>query len=269
MDAVWESLICRAIAILVLWFPLVALADDKADLVYFGADDDAALLGLGQGLEDADPLGLTFQPKYQLRILAQPSVRPINDPKPAAIFATADAESLRLLSELNPGVPVFNLIDDYEDLRALCLPNLLHIMPSAQMREDAIRQWREKHPRAKPEAIAWHESLERNGAARLNERFKEERQQSMSEQAWTGWAAARIFTIAQARTDDSEDLLDYLKTELKFDGRKGAKMSFRPNGQLRQPLLLVEDDTILGLAPVRPHDLDSLGFRHCPSSRQR
>ena len=46
-------------------------------------------------------------------------------------------------------------------------------------------------------------------------------------------------------------------------------MSFRDTGQLRQPLLLVAGDHVLGEAPVRGvveiEDLDSLGATHCAS----
>jgi hypothetical protein len=45
----------------------------------------------------------------------------------------------------------------------------------------------------------------------------------------------------------------------------GTDMNFRPTGQLRQPLLLVEDGKIAGEAPVRgvADDLDSLGNVEC------
>lgn len=48
-------------------------------------------------------------------------------------------------------------------------------------------------------------------------------------------------------------------------------MSFRPNGQLRQPLFLVEGGRIAGEAPVKGvvdiEDLDSLGSNACAHSQ--
>ena len=58
-----------------------------------------------------------------------------------------------------------------------------------------------------------------------------------------------------------------LKNELTFDGQKGSNMNFRKNGQLRQLILLVENDKIITEAPVRgvakPPTLDSLGILDC------
>ncbi|MDY6982158.1 MAG: hypothetical protein SV422_03630, partial [Pseudomonadota bacterium] len=55
---------------------------------------------------------------------------------------------------------------------------------------------------------------------------------------------------------------------LVFDGQKGLNQTFRNNGQLRQPLLLVDaNGELLGEAPVRGvanvDDLDSLGLPGC------
>lgn len=62
-------------------------------------------------------------------------------------------------------------------------------------------------------------------------------------------------------------MLHYLKTELSFDGQKGSNMTFRETGQLRQLLLIVEDNKIATEAPVRgvakPPTLDSLGTLNC------
>ena len=62
-------------------------------------------------------------------------------------------------------------------------------------------------------------------------------------------------------------MLTYLTTTLTFDGQKGSNMNFRETGQLRQPILLVENDKIVAEAPVRgvakPPTLDSLGILSC------
>ena len=62
-------------------------------------------------------------------------------------------------------------------------------------------------------------------------------------------------------------LLSYLKNKLSFDGQKGSDMNFRITGQLRQLMLLVENDKIITEAPIRgvakPPTLDSLGTLDC------
>ena len=78
----------------------------------------------------------------------------------------------------------------------------------------------------------------------------------------------KVFAIEAVEVDvDAWILLEYLKNELTFDGQKGSNMNFRKNGQLRQLILLVENDKIITEAPVRgvakPPTLDSLGILDC------
>ena len=74
-------------------------------------------------------------------------------------------------------------------------------------------------------------------------------------------------TIVRQPALAGEDLMEELKTNLAFDGQKGIDMSFRETGQLRQPLLLIDADEIVGEAPVRgivdSSNLDSLGVPFC------
>ena len=91
----------------------------------------------------------------------------------------------------------------------------------------------------------------------------------MEDLAWAGWAATKITsdTVARISTNNAAALLNFFKTELAFDGQKGNKMRFRETGQLRQPVLIVNAETILAEAPVRgiarPPTLDSLGIVNC------
>ena len=91
----------------------------------------------------------------------------------------------------------------------------------------------------------------------------------MNDYSWAGWAAIKMTSDAVARTqmNEPEKMLHYLKTELSFDGQKGSNMTFRETGQLRQLLLIVEDNKIATEAPVRgvakPPTLDSLGTLNC------
>ena len=91
----------------------------------------------------------------------------------------------------------------------------------------------------------------------------------MDDYAWAGWAAVKMITDTVARENftEADKLLAYLKSSLTFDGQKGINMNFRPTGQLRQPILLVENDEIVSEAPVRgvakPPTVDSLGILDC------
>lgn len=243
----------------------------EVHLAYIGDDKHSALLGVSQGVSEGNQQGQFLGQKYLLKVLHDKQIVTIRDPAPSAIFAAVDAESLRLLSERNPEVPVFNLVEEMEDLRALCLPNLLHVIPDQKMRSDAIAQWQTKNPGDTVEARAWHPEFEKYAGRQLNSRFTKAFKQGMDDYAWAGSAATKMLTdsVARIRTADAVVLLKYLKSELEFDGQKGVTMNFRPNGQLRQVLLLVKGEKIVGEAPVRgvttADDLDSLGRTHCPA----
>jgi len=106
----------------------------------------------------------------------------------------------------------------------------------------------------------------------LNKRYAKKFQREMDDDAWAGWAAAKIVSeaVVQEGLDKPAALLRRLWDGFFFDGQKGAALSFRATGQLRQPVLLVQDEDgqLLGEAPVRgaarPGDLDSLGRADCP-----
>lgn len=246
----------------------------EVHLAYIGDDEHSALLGVSQGVAEGNQQGQFLGQRYLLEVLPDEHIVTIKDPAPSAIFAAVDAGSLRLLSELNPGVPVFNLVEETEDLRALCLANLLHVIPDEKMRSDAIAQWQTKNPGDAVEARAWHPEFEKYAGRQLNDRFTRAFDQGMDDYAWAGWAATKMLTDSVARTGtaDAGALLKYLKSDLEFDGQKGVTMNFRANGQLRQVLLLVKGEEIVGEAPVRgvttAEDLDSLGRAHCPAPPQ-
>lgn len=246
----------------------------EVPLAYIGDDKHSALLGVSQGVSEGNQQGQFLGQKYLLKILPAGQIVTVTDPVPSAIFAAVDAGSLRRLSDLNPGIPVFNLVEETDDLRALCLANLLHVIPDQNMRGDAIAQWQTKNPGDAVEARAWHPEFEKYAGRQLNDRFTKAFKQGMDDYAWAGWAATKMLTDSVARigTADAGALLQYLKSDLEFDGQKGVTMNFRPNGQLRQVLLLVKGEKIVGEAPVRgvtsAEDLDSLGRAQCPAPPQ-
>ena len=89
----------------------------------------------------------------------------------------------------------------------------------------------------------------------------------MDDAAWAGWAAVKMLADTSIRADTANpaELLAFLRTDLVFDGQKGTDMSFRPDGQLRQPILMVESEKVVGETPVKGRDLDSLGPTDCSS----
>ena len=135
------------------------------------------------------------------------------------------------------------------------------------MKQDAIAQWQQKHPGTPVIARAWHKDFVKFAARDLNKRFRKAFHKSMDDYAWAGWAAIRMAADSVAREGVTEPLalLHYLKTNLAFDGQKGLNLNFRETGQLRQPLLLVQDNKLIGEAPVRgvSSDIDSLGTVEC------
>ncbi|MCL5975468.1 MAG: hypothetical protein M1270_06550, partial [Gammaproteobacteria bacterium] len=73
-------------------------------------------------------------------------------------------------------------------------------------------------------------------------------------------------SVVQTMQYDAAFMLNHLKNDLVFDGQKGDNTNFRENGQLRQILLLVNNDNkIVAEAPLRGFDggLDSLGKVTC------
>jgi len=238
----------------------------EINIAYFGGAENPPYLGVVQGISEANLQGEFLGQKYIGKNYVQTNLIPVKDPKPSAILADVDVESLRILSQLNPSVPIFNLSEAHDIVRKLCLPNVFHVIPSAQMKIDAEAQWKKKTPDSKAIARAWHSDFKKYAAKQLNNRFREASLQTMDDYSWAGWAAVKILAEAVVRTGstDPEKLMVFLKNDLVFDGNKGVKMTFRSTGQLRQLLIMVEGGKIVGEAPVvgvvDRHDLDSLGF---------
>ena len=250
--------------------PLPAPAADaglSAKLVIVGRAGTHAVEGAEQGITEAEQQGEFLGQRFELATVATPDDVPATGI--AAILATGPQAEAAALARRFPKVPVLNLAAGDDALRAACIPNLLHVMPSASMRRDAIAQWRQHHPEANVEALAWHPAFDKYAASQLNLRFEKRFKQPMDDAAWAGWAGVKLVTdsIARIQQTDPAALLDALKTKLAFDGQKGSTLSFRPNGQLRQPLLISDGPKILGEAPVRgvadPDELDSLGDSKC------
>lgn len=263
------------------WLPavlLLALGEvtgamaEEVRVVYVGPAEGSVWRGVALGQHEANILG-----RFTGQTYAVQQMRPEEllgkelATLPAVVLAATDAETLPKLSAAfaPAGVAVFNLARDDDSLRQACLPNLLHTPPSARMKADAVAQWQKKHAGAAVEAWAWHPDFVKYAARDLNKRFRELFNVPMDNDAWAGWAALKMVSEAIARTQTTEParILAYLRQDMEFDGQKGVSHTFRETGQLRQPLLIVQDGKVVGEAPVRGvadiADLDSLGMESC------
>lgn len=162
------------------------------------------------------------------------------------------------------GVPVFNVAATENSLREACAPNLLHTIPSDAMLAAAVAQWKKTSDAGSVTAQAWHPDFVKFAARDLNKRYQEDWGRDMDDESWAAWAAVRIIADAAANLPDATvaERLEYMRSEMEFDGQKGDYMTFRETGQLRQLLLVVVDGQLAGEAPVRgaaaSDDLDSL-----------
>ena len=238
-------------------------------MAYVGDKENTAYLGASQGLSEANLQGQFLNHKYVLDVITPEQALNTDYSSYVAVIAAVDISTFRKLTDLLPDTPVFNVWLADNSLRVECRANALHIVPSELMKADAVAQWHQLHPDAQVKAQTWHPDFVKFAARDLNKRFLKAYNTKMDDPAWAGWAAVKMTsdTIARKNITDPKHLLAYLKTELTFDGQMGIDMNFRKTGQLRQPMLLIENDKIVGEAPVRgvakPPTLDSLGNVGC------
>lgn len=257
---------------LALWCSLVpaiagATTGTSVVLAFVGETGSAAYQGAQQGLEEAQAQGEFLGQQYTL-------VPATADRLPAgasAVVAAVGPAALRALAAAHPEVAILNVSRSDDRLRRRCVPNLLHIPPSREMKAAAVAQWRQANPGATGvEARAWDAGFEKYAAAQLNKRYRNRFETPMDDAAWAGWAAVKLVSdmVAREQPANPAALLAAVRERLAFDGQKGVDMSFRKDGQLRQPLLLIAGSEVVGEAPVRGvadiEDLDSLGRATCP-----
>lgn len=117
--------------------------------------------------------------------------------------------------------------------------------------------------------VAWHRVVEQWGAAQLQSRFEKLAERPMLDRDYAAWAAVRAIGEAVTRTGaaDAETLRSFmLSPEFELAGFKGAPLTFRNwNGQLRQPIPLVQERALVAQAPLEGFlhqrtELDTLGL---------
>jgi PQQ-dependent catabolism-associated beta-propeller protein len=123
--------------------------------------------------------------------------------------------------------------------------------------------------------VAWLPSLDRYGAAELNERFRRRYQTPMTASAWTGWFAIKAL-VENALREGSGARLCELLAQARFDGHKGTPLFFdRETRELQQPTYayvsneLAETVSVIDIArdelvrtmkvPGRPRGIEALG----------
>ena len=116
--------------------------------------------------------------------------------------------------------------------------------------------------------VAWSPVVEQWGAEQLQSRFRDLAGRGMKATDYSAWAAVRAVGEAVTRTGTSDmaTLRSYmLSPDFTLAGFKGRPLSFRSwNGQLRQPIPLVDARAIVAVAPLEGFlhpvtELDTIG----------
>jgi hypothetical protein len=236
-------------------------------LHYVGPTEGSVWFGMQQGLDEANLQGEFLGQKYTLEPIALADLEQLQSV--TAILMATDAEQVMEVAQLAQfaHVPVINVVSDDDALRSACLHNLLSISASNKMKQDALAQWHVKHGDSKAVAQGWHKDFRKFAASQLNIRYTKAHGIAMDDDAWAGWASVKLLsdTVARIQTADADAMLTYLRNDIAFDGQKGDGSTFRDTGQLRQLVLLVDNDKIVAEAPLRgvKGGLDSLGLASC------
>ncbi|NOQ94286.1 MAG: hypothetical protein GQ547_06590 [Methylophaga sp.] len=236
-------------------------------LHYVGPTEGSVWLGMQQGLDEANLQGEFLGQKYSLQPISADELVELDSV--TAILLATDVDHILSIAQSKQfaNVPVFNMISDSNELRTACLANLLSITASEKMKHDAMVQMLNKNPESKAHAQGWHKDFRKFAASQLNSRFTKAYGEIMDDDSWAGWASVKLLsdTVARTQSMDAGVMLKYLKNDIAFDGQKGAGATFRDTGQLRQLVLIVENNKIVTEAPLRgvKGGLDSLGLTSC------
>ena len=116
---------------------------------------------------------------------------------------------------------------------------------------------------------AWSAVFDEYGSAQLQNRFQRSAGRPMQARDYAGWLALRAIGEAATRSGktDGQAIGAYIRGgEISLAGYKGAPLSFRAwDGQLRQPILLVDDHSLVSISPQpgflhQFNTLDTLGI---------
>lgn len=114
--------------------------------------------------------------------------------------------------------------------------------------------------------LGWSDRFERYGAPQVSRRMVKNAKRPMTAPDWAAWMAGKaVAAAAVAAPKGPQAAFAKALAELELDGSKGVTMSFRPwDGQLRQPVLLSDGQSVIATAPVDgllhpKNNLDTLG----------
>lgn len=114
--------------------------------------------------------------------------------------------------------------------------------------------------------LGWSDRFERYGAPQVSRRMVKNAKRPMTAPDWAAWMAGKaVAGAAVAAPKGPNAAFAKALAELELDGSKGVTMSFRPwDGQLRQPVLLSDGQSVVATAPVEgllhpKNNLDTLG----------
>ena len=238
-----------------------AHSDMKINIGFFGDTSSKEYDGVKLGFLEATLQGEFLNLDYI--ILKNPTDSDLYEIKQLDVIVTDYKKSqLQSLIKKFPDLPILNLSDDADILRQKCSDNVFHIIPSSAMLNDA------KHLKTKEGVLqAWQHNFRKYAALQLNNRFFNQFNKPMSGEAWFGWVSIKIIAELSIRKKNPNNLIFDLKNDIRFDGQKGRKLSFRSNGQLRQPLFVVQNDKVVEEIPKFKNELygglDSIGGNRC------
>ena len=118
-------------------------------------------------------------------------------------------------------------------------------------------------------AEGWASVIEAWGAVQLQNRFEDHAERDMRGRDYAAWLAIRAVGEAVTRQNSADPmaLRAYLLSDaFQQDGFKGRALTFRQwNGQMRQPIAVVNDRALVTMAPVegflhQRNETDSLGL---------
>jgi len=114
--------------------------------------------------------------------------------------------------------------------------------------------------------LAWSSRFERYGAPQVSRRLRKSAGRAMEAHDWGAWMAGKVLVAAAIATPKgSVAAFGQALATVSVDGSKGVAMQFRPwSGQLRQPVLLGDGQSVIEVAPgdgvLHPRNrLDTLG----------
>ena len=163
---------CYLTFILFLSSPSIAAELIEINFVYIGEREHPSLLGVKQGIDESNLQGQFLNQKYNLDVITSDKIDGYDFSKYIAVLTSLNSKQLKNLAKQLSNTPIFNLIDESDELRNKCIRNILHITPSNKMKSDALEQLKINKPESKAVAQSWHYSFVKFAARDLNKRFK-------------------------------------------------------------------------------------------------